>query len=924
MLTVIREMAEAAEARAGGDARRGHRRGARRGGRERRAHPGDARGAARGGRRRRGRRRARGVLPRRGRRRAGRAHPRAARGDRAAAEPRGGAPGGVAVPLLHVVPARGRRHRPRPARDASCVAMGDCLLVVGEAPMCRVHLHTDDPGAALTQAVAMGSIDRVAIANMHEQTRQREERLRSAPTLVALPGGRPADDRLTAENTAIVLDSTADLPHPEREHAELADGAADRALRRGAVRGLGRDRAGRVLPAAAKRRPAPADRGAVAGRLPAHVRAARRLRPRRSSCRSPRASRRSVQAARIAADDPAAGGRVTVLDGHTVSVGTGMLADGVQRLLEAGTTVAEVDGMGGGRARAPAPRDLRRHARVPAPRRPHQPHPRAGGQHGRPASAADAARRRAGPLPPRRRRPQPGAARVRPVPVRARAGRRRRAGRARPRRRSRRGASGWRRPCAGCGRGPGSSGCASSAPWSARTAGRARSGCWCWRSVDQGVRGSRPCPPTGFPRPRSAPEPAHLREPATTRKPLATALARAAAAAGRDRGRPARAHAVPARGLPLDPHAGRDRPRRGGDRDLHGRAGAGAADAAAQPRHRRGGGARRVRPGRRHLVQPALPGQAAAAGHAALDPGRAPPDHRRRDRRQVLRAGRRRLRRRCTPRGSCPCTRRRRGSRAASCARSQTRCSDTPATRSTRCPTGPSSAARLPLRRDALTAAHRPDTQEQAVAGRSAARLRRALPAPARHARAPGAGSTRSPGRCRCRRRASSATRYRAALPVRADRRPGPRDRGDRRRRGPRPADAAAAAGRRRLGQDGGGRARARAGGRERGAGGADGADRDARDAAPDRALRPADPARRARGRAHAGHAGGRAPRSGCRGGRRRPARRRRHARADPGPGRVRHAAGGGRRRAAPVRRRAAAGARGEVAGGDRRRTSCT
>jgi DegV family protein with EDD domain len=50
----------------------------------------------------------------------------------------------------------------------------------------------------------------------------------------------------------------------------------------------------------------------------------------------------SVQAARIAAEDPAAGGRVTVLDGLTVSVGTAMLADGVQRLLEAGTTIEEV------------------------------------------------------------------------------------------------------------------------------------------------------------------------------------------------------------------------------------------------------------------------------------------------------------------------------------------------------------------------------------------------------------------------------------------------------------------------------------------------------------------------------------------------------------------------------------------------------
>ncbi len=145
----------------------------------------------------------------------------------------------------------------------------------------------------------------------------------------------------------------------------------------------------------------------------------------------------------------------------------------------------------------------------------------------------------------------------------------------------------------------------------------------------------------------------------------------------------------------------------------------------------------------------------------------------------------------------------------------------------------------LPLRRDALTAAHRPETQEQAWSGRSRLAydelfllqlgmlerraqfdaVARALPLP-------------PPGEL--------CARYRGGAAVRAHRRPGPRDRGHRRRRRPRPADAAAAAGRRRLRQDGRGRTRARARRRERGAGSADGADRDARDAAPDRPLRPA------------------------------------------------------------------------------------
>jgi DAK2 domain fusion protein YloV len=61
--------------------------------------------------------------------------------------------------------------------EAMLDPLGDSLLVVGESPMFKVHVHTDDPGAALTLGVAMGTIDRVEIANMHDQTAQRTLRL---------------------------------------------------------------------------------------------------------------------------------------------------------------------------------------------------------------------------------------------------------------------------------------------------------------------------------------------------------------------------------------------------------------------------------------------------------------------------------------------------------------------------------------------------------------------------------------------------------------------------------------------------------------------------------------------------------------------------------------------------------------------------
>jgi uncharacterized protein len=55
--------------------------------------------------------------------------------------------------------------------------LGDSVYVVGEPPMFKVHVHTDDPGAAISLGVAEGTIDRVEIADMYRQTADRERRL---------------------------------------------------------------------------------------------------------------------------------------------------------------------------------------------------------------------------------------------------------------------------------------------------------------------------------------------------------------------------------------------------------------------------------------------------------------------------------------------------------------------------------------------------------------------------------------------------------------------------------------------------------------------------------------------------------------------------------------------------------------------------
>ena len=61
--------------------------------------------------------------------------------------------------------------------ESTLEQMGDSLLVVGDESALKVHVHTDDPGAVLTLATTMGVVEGVEIANMHQQTAAREERL---------------------------------------------------------------------------------------------------------------------------------------------------------------------------------------------------------------------------------------------------------------------------------------------------------------------------------------------------------------------------------------------------------------------------------------------------------------------------------------------------------------------------------------------------------------------------------------------------------------------------------------------------------------------------------------------------------------------------------------------------------------------------
>lgn len=63
------------------------------------------------------------------------------------------------------------------------MTIGDCVLVIGDLNMVKVHVHSNEPGTVLAYCLELGEIDRIKIENMLEQNRaligQKKEELKS-------------------------------------------------------------------------------------------------------------------------------------------------------------------------------------------------------------------------------------------------------------------------------------------------------------------------------------------------------------------------------------------------------------------------------------------------------------------------------------------------------------------------------------------------------------------------------------------------------------------------------------------------------------------------------------------------------------------------------------------------------------------------
>jgi uncharacterized protein len=116
-------------------------------------------------------------------------------GEALPAAPAAEAPSGVDA--IHLEPSRYRyctvfvvegETLDRDGLEAQLERLGDSLVVVGDETAIKVHLHTDDPGSALSLGTAAGTIEGVEIANMHEQQERRERRLSLVPSTRAKSG----------------------------------------------------------------------------------------------------------------------------------------------------------------------------------------------------------------------------------------------------------------------------------------------------------------------------------------------------------------------------------------------------------------------------------------------------------------------------------------------------------------------------------------------------------------------------------------------------------------------------------------------------------------------------------------------------------------------------------------------------------------
>src|SRR5581483_11194156 len=107
--------------------------------------------------------------------------------------------------------------------EAGLDRIGDSLIVVGDERALKVHVHTDDPGRALSLGVEHGALAAVEIADMHRETDEREARLLAglrdarATDVVAVVAGKGNERLFRSLGAARIVDGGQSMNPSTRE-----------------------------------------------------------------------------------------------------------------------------------------------------------------------------------------------------------------------------------------------------------------------------------------------------------------------------------------------------------------------------------------------------------------------------------------------------------------------------------------------------------------------------------------------------------------------------------------------------------------------------------------------------------------------------------------------------------------------------------
>jgi len=113
--------------------------------------------------------------------------------------------------------------------EAFVSGQGDSALVVGDEEVLKIHVHVDDPGAILSFGAKHGGIGAVEINDMHEQTRERDERLAvetQASAVVAVVAGEGNKKLFTGLGCGAIIDGGQSMNPSAAQLLEAVDAVA--------------------------------------------------------------------------------------------------------------------------------------------------------------------------------------------------------------------------------------------------------------------------------------------------------------------------------------------------------------------------------------------------------------------------------------------------------------------------------------------------------------------------------------------------------------------------------------------------------------------------------------------------------------------------------------------------------------------------